>query len=122
LVGATRVSAAVGTEVSAGAREVVCGWGTLVRCVAVGKGVGVREGMMVGVRVTVEVGLGVSEAVDVGAVEVGKGPKSAWAVIAMAVFVPFESFCASELLDGTRKANQSAAIKPINRADPLKNC
>jgi hypothetical protein len=70
------------------------GRGCCVRGVKVG--MKVRVGVSVRVTVGVAVGMvgvkvGVSEAVGVGAVEVGKGPKSESAVSAKAVFVLFAS-------------------------------
>jgi len=60
-------------------------------------GVTVRVGVRVGVRVAVKVGAGVSDGVGVGAVEVGKGPKSAWDVSATAVLVLLACLCASPI-------------------------
>ena len=74
----------LGRDVRVGARVLVC--------VALGKRVvfavkvvitrvvGVDVGVRVGVRVDVGVGKGVLEAVCVGAVDVGNGPRSALAV------------------------------------------
>ena len=63
-------------------------------------GVAVLVGVRVGVRVAVKVGEGMLEAVDVGAVDVGKGPKSAREVSAMAVLVPLAYLCASAISGG----------------------
>jgi len=64
--------------------------GTLMRGVAVSmkKRRGVRVGVFVGVSVGVGVMVGVFDAVEVGRVPVGKGPRSAPEVNAMAVLVP----------------------------------
>ena len=77
-----------------------------------GVNVGIRVLVGLGVRVTVGVAVGmvgvsvgVSEAVDVGTVEVGKGPKSDSAVRARAVLVLSTFCCAAasrgELLNAT---------------------
>ena len=58
-------------------------------------GVTVLVGVRVGVRVAVEVGAGVSDGVGVGAVELGKGPRSARDVSATAVLVFLACLCAS---------------------------
>ena len=63
-------------------------------------GVAVLVGVRVGVRVGVKVAEGMLEAVGVGAVEVGKGPKSAWEVSTMAVRVPLACLCASPASGG----------------------
>jgi len=64
--------------------------GTRVRGVAVWmkKRLGVRVGVLVGVTVGVGVMVGVFEAVEVGRVPVGNGPRSASEVNATAVRVP----------------------------------
>ena len=73
-----------------------------------GVNVGIKVGVLVGVRVAVgvavgivDVMVGVSEAVGVGTVEVGKGPRSDRAVRATAVFVLF-AFCCSSASRGER--------------------
>lgn len=78
--------------------------GNVVRAVSVMnvRGVCVFVGVRVGVRVGVEVGEGMSDAVGVGAVDVGKGPKSACEVRANAVFVLFASFCPADRSGATR--------------------
>lgn len=87
-----RVPVAAGRGVCVRAGEVDCEFGSFVfgmrACceVTVGEGVRVTEGVAVGI---VGVTVGVSEVVGVGAVEVGKGPKSDWAVMAIAVLVLF---------------------------------
>jgi len=58
-----------------------------------GVAVGVAEAVMVGVAEIRRVAVGVDEAVLVGIVSVGKGPSSASAVPAMAVFVLAASPC-----------------------------
>ena len=77
---------------------------------------GVAVGM-IGVRV------GVSEAVGVGAVAVGKGPRSDPAVSARAVLVLFAFCCAfasrGERLNATMKTNAS---RPIHRILMSKTC
>ena len=82
----------------------------------------VLVGIKVAVNVDVRVTVGVSDTVAVGAVDVGNGPNSACAVIAIAVLVLLEFFCASALLLGTLKVIQSTNSKPMDRTDPLRSC
>lgn len=63
-------------------------------------GVAVLVGVRVGVRVAVKVVVGMLEAVAVGAVDVGKGPKSAREVSATAVRVPLAFLCKSAASGG----------------------
>ena len=70
------------------------------------RGVTLLVGVRVGVRVAVKVGVGTSEAVAVGAVEVGKGPKSAWEVSSMAVLVPLAFLPASVVSGGILDMNR----------------
>ena len=72
----------------------------LVFAVNVLSSVGVLVGVRVGVRLGVKVGEGTSEAVVVGAVDVGKGPKSASEVSARAVLVRMAFLCASSASGG----------------------
>lgn len=87
----------------------VAGKDSRVRWVAVpGKvdvGVGVRVALGVAVGM-VDVMVGGSVGVRVGAVEVGKGPRSAWAVRARAVLVLLTPPSALKSLAGSLKANQ----------------
>ena len=109
-VGGTRVRVG-GTDVRVGGGEVRVGRtvpvnvarGSMVFAVKVitTTGVTVRVGVRVGVRVAVDVGAGVSDGVGVGAVELGKGPRSAREVSATAVRVPLAFLCAS-LASGER--------------------
>ena len=97
-----------------------------VRGVNVGIKVGVREGVRVAVGVAVgivDVIVGVSEAVAVGAVEVGKGPRSNPAVRARAVFVLFAFRCASASRGERQKAmTESSKIKPIPMRPTNRTC
>jgi len=94
----------------------ISSFGLFGRNVALRKGVGVLEGRGVVVCVGVKVLVGVFEAVAVGAVAVGNGPRSALSVIARAVLVLFALFSASPRLVGSLKAIQSTTIKPMNKA------
>jgi hypothetical protein len=94
--------------------------------VNVGSKVGVWEGVRVAVGVAVgivDVIVGVSEAVAVGAVEVGKGPRSDPAVSARAVFVLFAFRCAPTSRGERLKAmKKSSRIKPIPKRPNNKTC
>jgi hypothetical protein len=114
----------VGLKVLVGSGNSVPVWvrlGIPVRGVKVSmtKRVGVREGVRVAVRVGVNVIVGVDETVAVGAVDVGKGPKSILAVSAIAVLVLLAFLSVFISVDGMLKAAQSTNI---NRADIPKAC
>ena len=71
---------------------------------------------------SVGVNVGMFEAVTVGAVDVGKGPRSAPAVNAMAVLVLLAFRSASASLAGLLKEIQSMSIKAINRPEAPNAC
>jgi hypothetical protein len=83
------------------------------------KGVAVLEGIGVTVRVAVKVIVGVGDAVSVGAVEVGKGPRSTCAVRAMAVLVLLALPCAIISIDEGLRTIQSINMK---RAETPRTC
>ena len=93
---ATKTKIRVGTRVAifvaVRAAERLSGVG-LRKGVRVLDGVMVTEAVMVGVAEIRGVAVAVEEAVLVGRVEVGKGPSSASAVPAMAVFMAAAPFC-----------------------------
>jgi hypothetical protein len=114
----------VGFEVLVGSVNDVYVWvrlGAPVRGVKVWvtKKVGACEGVRVAVRVGVNVMVGVDETVEVGAVEVGKGPKSILAVNAIAVLVLLAFLSVFTSVDGMLKATHSTNI---NKTDIPKGC
>ena len=133
IVGTTDVLVG-GTEVRVGLVRVevarAVGEAEIGVLVAVGKasrvrsvGVAGKVDVGVGVRVTVGVGVGMvevivggSEGVYVGAVDVGKGPSSAFAVSARAVLVLLALCTEPNPLAGSLKANQKYRITPSSRA------
>ena len=129
LVGGTDVLVG-GADVRVGLRRVEVAPTVGEAKIAVGKGSRVRGVDVTGkvevgvsVRVTVGVAVGIvdvivggSEGVVVGAVEVGKGPKSAWEVSARAVFVVLAPCSELRSRAGSPKANQKNRIKPSRAA------
>lgn len=83
----------------------------------VGVGVDVWGNVFVGETVLV----GVSQAVDVGAVDVGKGPRRNTSVKAMAVLVLL-AFRTSASLAGPPDAVQSVSSKPIKSPETPNAC